>query len=141
MISAARRSWSAFTKLKRNITAIDSQPRAFRRWTPARTASSSRGEQDLALEVDPLGDRDAGPPAGDRDRGRGRRVPDLLLVDPAHLDLVAVALGDEQAGGRTVHLDHRVVRGRGAVDEDVHLVAELAQATGRSARPAGRGRS
>ena len=60
-----------------------------------------------------------------------RRVPDLLLVDPAHLDLVAVALGDEQAGRRAVHLDHRVVGGGGAVHDDV----ELARRARSSERP------
>ena len=54
-------------------------------------------------------------------------VPDLLLVDPPHLDLVAVALGDEQPRGRTVHLDHRVVGGGGAVHEDLDLGAEVGE--------------
>ena len=85
-------------------------------------------EQDVALEVDPLRDRDAGPTAGDGDGRRRGRVPDLLLVDATHLDLVAVAFGDEQAGRGPVHLDHRVVGGGGAVHQDVGLVAELAQA-------------
>ena len=37
-----------------------------RRCTPLRTASSSRGEDYVALEVDPFGDRDACPAPGDR---------------------------------------------------------------------------
>ena len=49
------------------------------------------------------------------------------LWHAAHLDLVAVALGDEQAGGGAVHLDHRVVGGGGAVHEDVELRAELGE--------------
>ncbi len=60
---------------------------------------------------------------------RVRRVPDLLLVHPAHLDLVAVALGDEQAGGRAVHLDHRVVGGRGAVHERCRAARRARRAT------------
>ena len=52
------------------------------------------------------------------------------LWHAAHLDLVAVALGDEQAGRRAVHLDHRVVGGGRAVDEDV----ELARRTPRAER-------
>ena len=35
--------------------------------------------------------------------------------------------GDEQAGGRAVHLDHRVVGGGGAVDDDVEVAAEVAE--------------
>ena len=91
------------------------------RRTPARTASSSSGESTSPSKAQPLGDRDARPAAGDRRRRRVRRVPDLLLVHPAHLDLVAMALGDEQAGRRAVHLDHRVVGGGRAVDDDVEL--------------------
>ena len=100
--SRARRSCAGLTKLNRNITAIDSAPSWRSRRTPARTASSSSAQQRLALEVEPLGDRDAAAAAGDRERRRVRRVPDLLLVHPAHLDLVAVALGDQQADGRAV---------------------------------------
>ncbi len=81
----------------------------------------------LAAEVHSLGDGDARPPARDGRRGRVRRVPDLLLVDAAHLDLVAMPLGHEQAGRRAVHLDHRVVGGGRAVDEDVDLGAQLGE--------------
>ena len=83
------------------------------------------GQHDVALEVAPLGDRDAGPPPGDGSGSGVGRVPDLLLVDPPHLDLVAVAFGDEQPGGRAVHLDHRVVGSGGAVDHDVEPLAQL----------------
>jgi hypothetical protein len=85
-------------------------------------------QQYLALEVDPLGDRNAGPAARDRLGARRRRIPDLFLVAASQLDLVAVALGDEQSGVGTVHLDHRVVAGGGAVHDDLDLVAELGRA-------------
>ncbi len=60
--------------------------------------------------------------------GPGRvRVPDLFLVATSKLDLVSVPLGHEQAGGRAVHLDHRVVGGGGAVHEDLELGTKLRQ--------------
>ena len=83
------------------------------------------GKDDAALEVDPLGDRDARPPPGDRQGSGIGGVPDLLLVHPAHLDLVAVTAGDEEPGVRPLHLDHGVVRDGGAVDEGVDAGAEV----------------
>jgi hypothetical protein len=83
--------------------------------------------EDLASVVHALRDRDARPPACDGRRRGVRRVPDRFLVHAAHLDLVAVALGHQQAGRRAVHLDHRVVGGGRAVDEDVDLGAEVRQ--------------
>ena len=79
--------------------------------TPAHGLLVER-EDDVALEVAALRDGDPGPPPGDRLGRRRGRVPDLLLVVPPELDLVAVALCGEQAGGGAAHLDHRVV-GRG----------------------------
>ena len=123
-ISRVRRSCAGFTNENRYITAIERTPSFFRRCTPRRTASSSSASSGVALEVHALRDRDARPPARDRDRARIVRVPDLFLVAAAQLDLVAVALGDEQPGRRAVHLDHRVVGGGGAVHEDVEVAAE-----------------
>ena len=136
--SAARAR--GFTNENRYMTAIERTPSFFRRCTPRRTASSSSGRSTVALEVHALGDRDARPAAGDRARARIVRVPDLFLVAAPQLDLVAVALGDEQAGGRAVHLDHRVVGGRGAVHEDVELArrtsaSDEAEAVGELAEP------
>ena len=70
------------------------------------------GEDDVALEVAALRDGDAGPPPCDRYGRRRGRVPNLLLVVPPELDLVAVPLRGEEPGGGAAHLDHRVV-GRG----------------------------
>ena len=123
-ISRVRRSCAGFTNEKRYITAIERTPSFFRRCTPRRTASSSSARSDVALEVHALRDRDAGPPACDRDRARVVRVPDLLFVAAPQLDLVAVTFGHEQAGRRAVHLDHRVVGGGRAVHEDVEVAAE-----------------
>ena len=104
---------------------------------PAHAASDRvlvEGQDDLAPVVHPLWDRDPGPASGDRRGRRVRRVPDLLLVDAAHLDLVPVALSDEQPRRGAVHLDHRVVGGGGAVDEDLELAAEGSE---RHAEPLG----
>ncbi len=88
----------------------------------------------VALEVTALGDRNAGPAAGDR-HGRGSGgVPDLLLVVPPQLDLVAVPLGGQQAGGGAAHLDHGVVRRGRPVDERLQGPAE-----GRGVEPEGGG--
>ena len=54
-----------------------------------------------------------------------RRVPDVFLVATAQLDLVAEAVGDEQPGRRTRHLDHRVVAGGRAVHDRVRLRQQL----------------
>ena len=123
-ISRVRRSCAGFTNENRYITAIERTPSFFRRCTPRRTGVLVEREQHVALEVHAFRDRDAGPPARDRDRARIVRVPDLFFVAAAQLDLVAVALGHEQPGGRAVHLDHRVVGGGGAVHEDVEVAAE-----------------
>ena len=80
--------------------------------------------QHRTLEVHTLADRDAGAAPGDGRGARIVRVPDLFLVAPAQFDLVAVTFGDEQTRLRAVHLDHRVVGGRGAVHEDVEIRAE-----------------
>ena len=82
-------------------------------------------EHHVALVAHALGDGDAGAAPGDGQGSGVRGVPDLLLVDAAHLDLVAVTLGDEQPRGRAVHLDHRVVGRGGAVHDDVEVGAEL----------------
>ena len=84
-------------------------------------------EQDVALEVHALADRDASAAPRDRCRARIVRVPDLFFVAAPQLDLVAVTFGDEQAGGRAVHLDHRVVGGGGAVHDDLEFAAEPAE--------------
>ncbi len=82
------------------------------------------GQQHRTGVVDPLGDRDAGPPTSDGDGRRVRRVPDRLLVDPPQFDLVAMALGDQQSGGGAVHLDHGVVGDRRPVDDDLEAAEE-----------------
>ena len=92
--------------------------------TPAHRVLVERQEH-LAVEVDALGDRDARPAARDGRRRGVARIPDLFLVHPTHLDLVAVPFGDQQARLGAVHLDHRVVGGRGAVHEDVDVAAQL----------------
>src|SRR5439155_20895609 len=69
----------------------------------------------VALEVEPLGDAVAAAARADGRRGRLRRVPDVLLVAAADLDLVAMALAGEEAGGGSRHLDHRVVGGGSAL--------------------------
>ena len=109
--SRARRSWSALTKLKRKHTAIDSTPSFCNRRTPTRTASSSRGRTTLPSKSQRSG---MGMRARRRAIGSGGGAvgPDLLLVVPPELDLVAVALRGEEPGGGATHLDHRVV-GRG----------------------------
>ena len=64
-----------------------------------------------------LGHLEPHAPAGD---GWGRfegGVPDVLFEAAAQLDLVPVALGDDEAGGGTRHLDHGVVGDGGAVDD------------------------
>ncbi len=72
----------------------------------------------------------AGPAAARSARAAEGRVPDVLLVAAAHLDLVAESLGDEQPGRRARHLDHRVVaRGR-----PVHDRRRSAPAPPRSSR-------
>src|SRR2546429_112111 len=49
------------------------------------------GQHHVALVVESFRDGDAAAATGDLERGRVRRIPDLLLVHAPHLDLVAVA--------------------------------------------------
>jgi hypothetical protein len=76
------------------------------------------------LEVHAFRNRNAGAAPGDGQGTGVVRIPDLFLVAAPQFDFVAVAFGDEQAGRRAVHLDHRVVGGGGAVHEDVQVAAE-----------------
>ena len=70
---------------------------------------------DGALTRDALVHLESYPAAGDGLGGRVARVPDVLLVAAPHFDFVAEALGDQQAGRGPGHLNHAVVRRRGAV--------------------------
>ena len=81
--------------------------------------------------------RQAHAAAGDRRRRRVGRVPDVLLVAAAQLDLVAKALGDDEPRRRTHHLDHRVVAGRRAV----HHRGRAREQLGRGGEPFGIGES
>ena len=69
------------------------------------------------LAGEPLGDLEAHPAPRDGLGCRVAGVPDVLLEAPAHLDLVAESLRDQEAGRGPRHLDHRVVRRRGAVHD------------------------
>jgi hypothetical protein len=124
MISAARRSWGVHKAEEEHH-----RDRAHAELLQPLDAATNRFFVErfhhLALEVHPLRDRDAGAAARDGIRRRIGGVPDLFLVDAAHLDLVAVTLGHQQARRRAVHLDHGVVGGRGAVHEDVEITAEV----------------
>ena len=81
-------------------------------------------EHDVALEVTAFGNRDPGPATGNRMGRRVGRIPDVLLVVAAQLDLVAVAFGGQQPGGGAAHLDHGVVGGGRAVHERLQAGAE-----------------
>ncbi len=107
------------------MTAIDSHPSCTSRRTALRTASSSRAIELLAVVGVALRDRKSGSSTGDGLGRRIRRIPDLFLVHPPHLDLVAMPSRGQQADVRPVHLDHRVVGGGRAVDDDLELPTEL----------------
>ena len=89
---------------------------------------------DVALEVAAFGNGNACAAPCDRMGRWGGRVPDLLFVVSAQLDLVPVPLGGEQSGGSAAHLNHGVVgRGR-AVDEGLQGPAEGLRAEAEGAR-------
>src|SRR5262249_35873939 len=78
-------------------------------------------------EVEPLRDTDPAPARTDRRRRRRGGVPDVLLEAAAKLDLVAMPVARDEPGHGAVHLDHRVVGGRRAVDDALGPSEELAE--------------
>ena len=83
---------------------------------------------DVALEVEALGNAVALAARADRWRRRQRGIPDVLLEAAPDLDLVAVAVAGDEPGDRPRHLDHRVVGGRRAVDDQVGAGEQLGHA-------------
>ena len=81
--------------------------------------------QHAALVIEAFFQRQAVAARDELRRRRSARVPDVLSVSAAELDLVATALRDQQAGLRPGQLDHGVVGGRGAVDDQVGLAEKL----------------
>ena len=82
-------------------------------------------KQRVALEARALRYRDAVPAPRDRFGATRRRIPDLFFMASAHLDFVTMTFGDEQPGWCTIHLDHGVVAGRGAMHNQLKLFTKV----------------
>src|SRR5439155_14821640 len=83
--------------------------------------------QNVALVVEPLFQRQPETTGSDLERPRRGWIPDVLLVSAAQLDLVATPFRYEQPCLRTGLLDHRVIRRRCAVDDQIGFREEVAQ--------------
>ncbi len=73
----------------------------------------------LAAEVESLGQSESSTARRDRFGRAVGWIPNLFFVSAANFDLVAMAFGGEQSGYRSVHLDHGVVAGGGAMNYQI----------------------
>ena len=83
------------------------------------------GQERVAFKARALRNRDAVTATRDWFGATRGRIPDLFFVATTHLDFVTMTFGDEQSGWCTVHLDHGVVAGRGAVHNQLKLFTKV----------------